>query len=145
MYAFDFICVAIILYFVFENSMVRALFIRQQLVTQILIVNAVLSLLIGVLMAFKETEFVAAALGGSAAWFLHGILILVSVGGGLWSGTKISERFQYRTKYLGVFLGICLGVAVFFFAGVALKFVFGKIPGVGWRLEKQMSYIKYRI
>jgi hypothetical protein len=140
MYAFNFICVAIVLLGIFRSAKVRALFPRLPLLAQIVIVFAAFSVLLGVSNAFEETKFAEAALLGSTAWFLHGMIVLVSLGGGVWLGEKISDKLQYKAKYLGIVLGFCTAIAFIFLAGVTLKFVFTKIPGIGWRLENQMSY-----
>jgi hypothetical protein len=58
--------------------------------------------------------------------------------GGLYAGSKVYDLFKRRSEYTGIFLAVCLGFAVFFCAGVALRYVFVKLPGVGWRLDRQM-------
>jgi hypothetical protein len=67
------------------------------------------------------------------AGILYWGILIGSIGGGLWSGTKLHDKTN--SKLLG-WIG---GFAVFMVIGTGVLLLSSKIPGVGWRLERMID------
>lgn len=99
----------------------------------------IFSAVFGISEAVVERRFIAAAAENTVAWLLHIALLTGTFGGAFWIGDVIYKKLQYKTKWVGIVLGIAAAAIVIFVLGRGLYHVLLQIPGIGWRLERQMS------